>query len=325
MAYRLGHGQFQWRVFLETFTTMHLGWLGAATSLVMLTYVGRALRWQVMLKPLKPNSSLWTLFDATAIGFTAMVLFGRPGEVVRPYLIAVKEEVPFSSQLAAWLLERIYDLLLVLVLFGYALTQIQSSSTKIGNELQWVFQAGGHTAGILGTICLGLLVAFGLFPNIVEKRLTQALQVLPDIYAKRLQTLVSDFVSGTRSTTSRSAVLLLVVYTVVEWMLIVACFWCIFQAFPATASLGILDTVIVVGFVAFGSVLTIPGIGGGMQLVTVLVLTQLFQVPVEMAGGIAILIWVITFGVVVPLGLMLAFREGLKWRKLLQDSKLDKV
>lgn len=304
---------------------MHLGWLGAATSLVMLTYVGRALRWQVMLKPLKPNSSLWTLFDATAIGFTAMVLFGRPGEVVRPYLIAVKEEVPFSSQLAAWLLERIYDLLLVLVLFGYALTQIQSSSTKIGNELQWVFQAGGHTAGILGTICLGLLVAFGLFPNIVEKRLTQALQVLPDIYAKRLQTLVSDFVSGTRSTTSRSAVLLLVVYTVVEWMLIVACFWCIFQAFPATASLGILDTVIVVGFVAFGSVLTIPGIGGGMQLVTVLVLTQLFQVPVEMAGGIAILIWVITFGVVVPLGLMLAFREGLKWRKLLQDSKLDKV
>ena len=38
-----------------------------------------------------------------------MVILGRAGELVRPYLISLKEQVPFSSQMAAWLLERILD------------------------------------------------------------------------------------------------------------------------------------------------------------------------------------------------------------------------
>ena len=59
------------------------------------------------------------LLSATVIGFTAITLFGRPGEFVRPYLIALKEKVPVTSQLAAWLLERIFDLLMALLLFGF--------------------------------------------------------------------------------------------------------------------------------------------------------------------------------------------------------------
>ena len=57
----------------------------------------------------KTATSLWRVFSATAIGFTAVVLFGRAGEPVRPYLIAKKEGVTFSSQVAAWVVERILD------------------------------------------------------------------------------------------------------------------------------------------------------------------------------------------------------------------------
>jgi hypothetical protein len=39
------------------------------------------------------------LLTATVIGFTAITLFGRAGDFVRPYLIAVKEQVPLTSQL----------------------------------------------------------------------------------------------------------------------------------------------------------------------------------------------------------------------------------
>ena len=69
---------------------------------------------------------LWRIFTATAIGFTAVVLFGRAGEPVRPYLIAKKEGVSFSSQIAAWIVERILDLLMVLLIFGIALTQVSA-------------------------------------------------------------------------------------------------------------------------------------------------------------------------------------------------------
>ena len=81
-------------------------WLATSICLILLSNVGRALRWQVMLRPFGHPISVWRLTSDTAIGLTAGVLLGRVGEVVRPYLIAVQTGLPFSSQAAAWLLER---------------------------------------------------------------------------------------------------------------------------------------------------------------------------------------------------------------------------
>jgi hypothetical protein len=53
-----------------------------------------------------------------------------------------------------------------------------------------------------------------------------------------------------------------------------------------------------------------------MQIVTVLMLTEFFGVTLEAASGIALVLWIITFVVIVPLGLVLAFREGIQWRNL---------
>jgi hypothetical protein len=105
-------------------------------------------------------------------------------------------------------------------------------------------------------------------------------------------------------------------YTILEWTVITGCFYCVFRAFPATAHLGFTDIVIVLGFVSFGSILQIPGVGGGMQIVTIVVLTQFYGVALEAASGVALMLWLISFVVVVPVGLGLAFQEGIKWRSL---------
>ncbi|MBL8176261.1 MAG: flippase-like domain-containing protein [Bryobacterales bacterium] len=325
LALRARGKEFEWEIFRSTFAGIHWGWFSTGVALVLLTYLGRAIRWQVMLRPIKPKSSFSNLLIATTIGFTAVVLFGRAGELVRPYLIANKEKVPFSSQLAAWFLERIYDLLSVLLLFGFALAQITGSSTHVTGHLATVLRLGGHTAGALATLCLALLVTFGLFPNFVENRLLATLSVLPEHFRARIESLVRGFLAGTSSTRQGSIVFLLVLYTFCEWLIIVGCFLCIFKAIPVTQSLGILDTLIVVGFVAFGSAVQIPGIGGGMQVATVVVLTELFRVPLESASGIAILIWVVTFVSVVPIGLVLAVRDGLEFRKLMNIKEMKSL
>ena len=43
------------------------------------------------------------------------------------------------------------------------------------------------------------------------------------------------------------------------------------------------------GFVSFGGVVQIPGVGGGTQVVAVLVLTELFGVRLELATSFALL------------------------------------
>ena len=115
---------------------------------------------------------------------------------------------------------------------------------------------------------------------------------------------------------SAATVTLLVAYTIVEWALIAFAFACVFRAFPATADLGMPDVVILLGFVCFGSVLQIPGVGGGMQIAAVVVLTEFFGVGFGAASGIALTLWVISFVMIVPVGLALAFHEGIQWRNL---------
>jgi uncharacterized membrane protein YbhN (UPF0104 family) len=134
--------------------------------------------------------------------------------------------------------------------------------------------------------------------------------------AARIAKALHSFGEGMESMRSGTRTALLVIYTIVEWCLIAAAFGCVFKAFPATHDLGVTDVVILLGFVCLGSIVQIPGVGGGMQIVTVLVLTEFFGVTLEAASGIALVLWIITFVVIVPLGLVLAFHEGIQWRNL---------
>jgi uncharacterized protein (TIRG00374 family) len=81
----------------------------AAIALIYLTYVLRAFRWKVFLEPVCKTST-WKLVAPTFIGFAGLALLGRPGEFIRPYLIARKENLSLASQIGVWTVERIFDI-----------------------------------------------------------------------------------------------------------------------------------------------------------------------------------------------------------------------
>src|SRR5271169_1204042 len=78
--------------------------------LIYLGYVVRAVRWKIFLRPVRAQASSVSLVAPTVIGFTGLALLGRPGELIRPYLIARRQNLSFSSQLAVWAVERIFDI-----------------------------------------------------------------------------------------------------------------------------------------------------------------------------------------------------------------------
>jgi len=316
LVYRWRSAGFDWNQFLAALRNVSWSWLALSIALILASYYGRVLRWEVMLRPIRKDASQWRIFTATAIGFTAVVLFGRAGEPVRPYLIAKNEKVSFSSQIAAWIVERILDLLMVLLIFGIALTQVSSSTIQPGPRIRVVLEMGGYIAGLTGAACLALLIGLRQFRGRVQQRLLEGLSFLPERFLGQIRKVLSSFEQGMQSTRSFGFTLLLIFYTVVEWLVIAASFFCLFRAFPATRAFGITDVVIVLGFVAFGSAVQIPGVGGGMQIAAVLVLTEFFGIGFSVASGIAIVLWIISFVSIVPWGLILAFHEGIKWRSL---------
>ena len=308
---------FHWSVFVATLAGLDWVWLSTGLVLALSTYYGRVLRWAVLLKPLQPHPDMWKLFSATLIGFTAVSLLGRPGEFVRPYLISVRERVPFSSQIAAWVLERIYDLLIALAIFGFALSRVQDLG-DMGPVLSWVLEIGGWAVSALSAACLIALAMIRLYSETMTRRLMDALGFLSEHHLDRAGRFLKALVQGGESLQSTKSILLLVAYTVLEWVLIAVCYYCVARAYGTALHFTFADILVFLGFASFGAVVQIPGIGGGVQVVSVLVLTKIFGLSVELATSMAVLLWLVSFVSVVPFGLALALHEGLSWRKLSQ-------
>jgi hypothetical protein len=300
---------------------LRFSWLTLATVLTILTYYGRALRWAVMVRALGREPELGRLFSATAMGFTAIVLFGRAGEFVRPYLISVKEKVSFSSQLAAWFIERVCDMLAALLIFGYALALVGHSAAKVGPALQLTLRTGGYVVTIVGLACLFIMAAFSRSSDWSSRRIDALLTVLPDKWRGRISEFMSSFIIGAGCTRSAKALFELAGYTLLEWALLAFVYVASLKAFPSLSHLGVTDALILLGFVAFGSMVQLPGIGGGVQVATILVMTEIFRTPLEVASGLALINYVLGFVVVALIGIPLMLHEGFNWRKLREMEK----
>ncbi len=284
----------------------------ASIFLTLLTVVGRALRWQVMLRPFGRTLGLSKLTSDTAIGLAAAVFLGRAGEVIRPYLIATQTGLPFSSQAAAWLLERVLDLVAVLLICAYALTRLSAIDLGVHKSLM----AGGYSLALGAILALILLLAFLDRAQRAQRRILSALTFLPEHAQQRAGRMLAAFAQGVECMRDPQSLILLICYTWLEWAIITGGVYTTLHAFSEAASLGISDVLILLAFSALGSLIQIPGVGGGMQAATIVALTKIYGLPIEAATGIAFGLWLVGTIVTVVFGLACAFHQGLNWSKL---------
>ena len=77
-------------------------------ALINLTMLARSLRWQAFLTPIA-KAKLSNIFAATSVGFGAIFVIGRAGEIVRPAVLSLRERLRPSATIATILIERVYD------------------------------------------------------------------------------------------------------------------------------------------------------------------------------------------------------------------------
>ena len=203
-------------------------------------------------------------------------------------------------------------------IFAFALTRVQNSDIRVGPKLTWVLSAGGHIVSVACIAILLILLSLRHFAEPLRLRLLAALAFLPQKRLQKAEKFIGALFQGVESMRSDGALLLVLFYSVLEWILIGFCYLCLVHSFGAMVSLSVVDVLILMGFVSFGAIVQIPGIGGGTQVASVLVLTELFGVRLELASALALFIWALTFVAIVPLGLIIALKEGLDWHSLRQ-------
>ena len=144
--------------------------LALLLAITGLTYLLRAIRWQILLRPLGPTR-LRVAFRTTVIGFAAnTVLPARAGEIVRPYLLARSEGLSVPAAITTIILERLLDFVTVLVLFGVFVVFFDPGLEHVNREVYRGVKAGGLLgAAAAGSILLVLLL------NAVRPALTHRL------------------------------------------------------------------------------------------------------------------------------------------------------
>src|SRR5262249_3490762 len=108
VAYRASGWDFNWSLFRTSLSSMKIGWLAASAILPIITYWFRAIRWQILLAPLK-TIDVGSLFSITLVGFAAIFVLGRAGELARPVWLTRREGVPLSGSVATVIVERFFD------------------------------------------------------------------------------------------------------------------------------------------------------------------------------------------------------------------------
>lgn len=258
----------------------------------IIALVSRAYRWNLLIEPLGYKPRLKNTFYAVTIGYFANLAFPRLGEVTRCGTLGRVESIPFSSLLGTVIVERIVDVISLLICL--MLTAIIEFK-RLGNFL---------TKNIIDPV-------FGKFKTIITSPVAIAVGLVFVVLVcfvliyfrkrqkqKRKESTISHFIkeliAGLRAIVTLKRPWLFVFHSIFIWVLYFLSAWVCFFALPATSGLGL-------GVALF--VLTLGGLG--------------MSAPVQ--GGIGV------YHLLVSQGLMLyglSQEEGLAFATLLHSLQI---
>ncbi len=308
---------FDWVRLWRSIVGARLDYLLLSVLLVYSTFFVRAIRWRFFMAPIKA-ASLWVLFVGQVLGFSAIFLIGRPGELVRPAYIAKKENVPMSAMIAVWLLERVLDTIAMVVLFAAALYfEPVNPDTPKGMSVLHAMHEGGHVLFAFTALLIVGLVLFRLKAASMTAGVLKLFSFLPARPLRSFGHFLHSFGEGLSVIRDWKGLAGSVVTTAVLWVINTTTFWLVYKSVRHHhGNLPWLAAALTLFCAALGLIVQFPGIGGGYQVGIILALTEIFNVPAEPATGASILIWIMMSVPCLALGLILLIHEGLSIRKL---------
>jgi glycosyltransferase 2 family protein len=288
--------------------------LALAVGATLLTYTFRAFRWLYLLAPIG-HARFSTAFETTTIGFAASFLLpARAGEVLRPYLLARREQLPATACFATIILERLLDLVTVLLLFGVFVALVDPASMGGDPALYARVKLGGLAAAAGSLAGLAVFFALAGHPERLGRTALRVERVLPPRLAQAVARFVETFAQGLGVMRQPRRLFVSLLLSFPLWLSIAAGIWLTSRAFHMT--FGYLGSFLVMTLLVVGVAMPTPGAIGGFHAMYQITVTTFFGVPTDRAVGGAIVLHAISFLPVTILGLLFMAREGLSLTRM---------
>lgn len=328
IVWKLRTSHFDWAAFDRSWRTADLRLIALAFLVICTNYIARAMRWAIFLKPSfrASNRGLisWRkLIGPQFIGFTGLAIFGRIGELIRPLLIARRADLTFSSQIAVVAVERVFDLGAFATLFALNLLLSPNLQTLPYHEK---FHAVGYAIAGLTLLVALLILSIRMAGNAVARALGSLVARISPSAAEATVEKVLAFRDGLNVIATPGDFFLIAFISLVMWASIAVSYVLVMKAFPPPVhNLTIAHTLVLMGFSVVGSIVQLPGVGGGAQVGTISALTLLFGIPGELAISAGIIVWLVTTMSVIPVGLVYARIEGISIAQVAHSSEDEEI
>lgn len=292
--------------------------LSLAVGLFVGTYFVRVLRWRSLLEPMA-HPPLKALFRATVVGFSALFLMGRAGElIIRPAILSVKERVHPSACYATVMIERVFDMVMVACFF--AVNLIFFEYTNRDAEAMRVFGLIKVTGALL--LCASVAGIYGL--SVFRRRragvlsyLERKLDWLPHPVKRGLLSLLSHISEGLAVLHDARGLTFTLSYTVLLWLMAATAHLLVVRAFSISyEQIPFTGAVFLMGAAMLGSIVPTPGGATGPFHTAAAGALIFLGVVQNKAASVAIVLHLVIFAPATLFGMFYIIKDGLSLDRL---------
>ena len=290
------------------------GWLLASVLVATSGYLVRAMRWRVLLSPLRRRTALGNRFAATNIGFMANNLLpARAGEFARAWSLARLEGMRTSGCLASLAVERLFDGVTVV-----ALLVISVSLPGFGADSELAAELLGRVLvaflAVLAAVVLAMALAL-LRPDVARAAARPLASRLPGGAGDRALSVLDGLIEGLGALRSPALVARAAGWSLAFWLWHSASFWLGFRAFGIDG--GYADALFLNGVTALAVALpSAPGFFGPFEAAVRVALVDVLGVAETPALAFAAGYHIATFIPVTAIGLWCFWRMGFSFRDI---------
>jgi len=252
----------------------------------IISHLLRALRWNLMLKPVSDHKiSLFNSFTAVMMGYAVNIAIPRGGEVARLVSISQSEKLPVAGVLPTMFIDRLLDIAMLALLLGITLMVVPKE--MFGDLPPWLVPGG---IGLTVATFVGLAV----LPH-VSKIMRWFLNVdvirskLQDKWRSRLEDLSDQFGVGTQSLTDPVAYFPIAALSFAIWFCYWLNLWLTILAFNIQDKVTPLNTLITFTIGSIGVLVPTPGSVGGYHYLLKTGLMKTSGINADLALSVATL------------------------------------
>lgn len=257
----LGIGIFIW-VYSDTDTEAIFGkmknanyfWIVISLVLGFFSHVSRAMRWNLLIRPLGYKPRLINTFFAVLVMYVSNMVIPRSGEITRCGIVNRYEKVPVAKLLGTVVVERVFDFIMLFIFLAAALITQLSEIKEIVENNSGVKEKITNMFSIPVILVLALTFVISIVLIYIYRQRIKKL----GFYQKIIE-FINNFIEGVKTVFKMEHKVEFIIHSFLIWILYFLMIYVVFFSFGFTSHLTIYAGLTVFVMSGFGMVFPSPG------------------------------------------------------------------